>query len=428
MHTFETMPSPTADRTRTRSRTCTSISSRTRKPRLPHLRVLVGVVLFFTAVPLFSGAGSLISVTHEASYSAREVNSSSARLFSGTAAPVAIFDVDVYALRYESTGLDQEVTPIYAQLFVPRYARQTTRPLYVFGAGTTGLSDGCRTSREHEAGVNWGLYRNHMLAFAGQGVIGILPDYMYFGVPDRLQAYFVPEAGGRVLLDAVRATHAFFEDADTAVQPSPGAVFAGFSQGGHAIFAAADIAAEYAPEVEISGLIGYGPTTNIEQLFREFSVVAAPLIYTYAEIYGRDRFDPALMLQDRWLENLAVDVRRLCILGLQNYYPWGPEGVFRRPFLNALRNRQLDTAFPEIHSILTENNSGLSGHGVPVLILQGGNDVVVNLQDQAEFAQDLRDRGSEVEYIVYPGNRHDTRQIGFSEALDWMIEQSLSQE
>jgi len=415
MHTFDTMPSPTGTRAPVHA-----------VPLLFY--ILLPLLLWLTVAPVFAGAGSLVSVSHEASYSAREVNSSSARLFTGGGAPNAIYDVDVYALRYESTGLDQKPTPIFAHLFVPRYARQTTRPLYVFGAGTTGLSDGCRTSRESEAGVNWGLYRNHMLAIAGQGVIGVLPDYMYFGVPERLQAYFVPEAEGRVMIDAVRAVHAFFESAGTAVRPAPGAVFAGFSQGGHAIFAAADIAAEYAPELQISGLIGYGPTTNIEQLFREFSVVAAPLVYTYAELYGRDRFDPAIMLQDRWLENLAVDVRRLCILGLQNYYPWGPEGLFRRPFLNALRNRQLDTEFPEIHSILTENSPGLSGHGVPVLILQGGNDVVVNLQEQAEFAQDLRSRGSEVEYIVYPGNRHDTRQIGFSDALDWMIEQSLSQE
>ncbi len=414
MHTFDTMPSPTGNRTPV--------------PTVPLFSIMLPLLLWLTVAPVFAGAGSLVSVSHEASYSAREVNSSSARLFTGGGAPTAIFDVDVYAIRYESTGLDQEPTPIYAHLFVPRYARQTTRPLYVFGAGTTGLSDGCRTSREAEAGVNWGLYRNHMLAVAGQGVIGVLPDYMYFGVPERLQAYFVPEAEGRVMLDAVRAAHAYFEDSGTAVRPARGAVLAGFSQGGHAIFAAADIAADYAPELRISGLIGYGPTTNIEQLFREFSVVAAPLIYTYAEIYGKERFDPALMLQDRWLENLPVDVRRLCILGLQNYYPWGPEGLFRRPFLNALRNRQLDTEFPEIHAILTENSTGLSGHGVPVLILQGGNDVVVNLQDQAEFAQELRDRGSEVEYIVYPGNRHDTRQIGFTDALNWMIKQSLTQE
>lgn len=417
MHTFVTMPSPSTTR---RSHTC----------RMRAFQLIVPLLLCFgfAAGPVFGGAGSVVSVTHEESYSAREINTSSARLFTSGGAPNAVFDVDVYALRYESTGLDQEPTPVFAHIFVPRYARQTTRPLYVFGAGTTGLTDGCRTSREAEAGVNWGLYRNHLLAVAGQGVIGVLPDYMYFGVREHLQPYFVPEAEGRVLLDAVRATHAFFENASLTVRPARGAVFAGFSQGGHAIFAAADIAREYAPEVRISGLIGYGPTTNIEQLFREFSVVAAPLIYTYAEIYGKERFDPAVMLQDRWLENLNVDVRRLCILGLQNYYPWGPEGVFRRPFLTALRNRQLQTAFPEIHAILAENSTGLSGHGIPVLILQGGNDVVVNLQDQAEFAQNLRDRGSAVDYIVYPGNRHDTRQIGFSDALNWMLDQSLSQE
>ncbi|MFW5802052.1 MAG: lipase family protein, partial [Spirochaeta sp.] len=301
----------------------------------------------------------------------------------------------------------------------------------------TGLTDACRTSREDEIGINWGLYQSHMMAHAGQGTIGILPDYMYFGDSSRLQPYFIPDAEARVLLDAVRATHSFFRDDNGLASaagslsnavPSEGAVLAGFSQGGHAIFAAADRVRKYAPEVTIAGLIGYGPTTDIEQIFRDFTVVAAPIIYTYAQRYGTDRFNPEVMIRDRWLNNLEADVQRLCILGLQDYYPWGPDTFFQPAFLDALLNRRLETAFPEIHAILRENSTGLSGHGIPALILQGGNDVVISEADQTEFVLDLRDNSSDVRYIVYPDSRHDTRQIGFSEAQNWIIQRTISEE
>ncbi|MFO7850322.1 MAG: alpha/beta hydrolase [Spirochaetia bacterium] len=416
---------------------------------------LLLLLLLVTIEPLCAENGSLISVEHEQFYSAEEVNASASRLFSdenGEELPSADYGVDIYGIRFESTDLDGGVVEIFARLFVPRLDGKEPVPLYVFGAGTTGLTNSCRTSREHELGINWGLYRSHMLAHAGQGVIGVLPDYMHFSDSDRLQPYFIPDAEGRVMLDAVRASRAIFGDGPASqgeqkrqdaqgssqvhvpldtlepeaaevleeLQPAEGALLAGFSQGGHAIFAAADIASEYAPEIEIAGLIGYGATTNIEQLFREFTVVAAPIIYTYSRHYGEEQFDPEKMLQERWLENLSTDVRRLCILGLQDYYPWNPKPLFTPKFYRALRNRELSGEFPDIHAVLQENSTGLTGHKIPALILQGGDDVVINLEEQANFVGTLRDRGSDVRYIVYPGHKHDTRQIGFSEAQEWM--------
>lgn len=375
--------------------------------------------------------GRLLSVEHESSLTLDRINAQAVRLF-GAAAPSARYSVDVFRIEYQTLGMDSEPTRIFARLFVPHVPEPGRRlPVYVFGAGTTGLTDMCRTSREDEIGVNWGLYQSHVLAHAGQGVIGILPDYMYFGYPDRLQPYFVPDAEGRVLLDAARAVYNFFATVGAGglslAMPHARPFLAGFSQGGHAIFAAADLAATYAPELRLGGLIGYGASTDIEDIFREFTVVAAPIIYTYAQLYGTDRFDPAVMIQEGWLRNLQVDVRRLCILGLQDYYPWGPDNFFRPDFLRALRRRSLEADFPEIHAILRENSTGLSGHGLPVLMLQGGNDVVIEVADMDAFVGRLRAAGSEVDYRVFPDSRHDTRQVGFNDALRWMEQRMRSE-
>jgi pimeloyl-ACP methyl ester carboxylesterase len=197
---------------------------------------------------------------------------------------------------------------------------------------------------------------------------------------------------------------------------------AGFSQGGHAAFAAADNRRKYAPDVAIDGIIGYGPTTDMYALISEFVVVAPLVAYTFRERYGTPRFDPAVMLQDRWLDTLDHDVTRQCIGGIQRYYPWTPDGLFRPAFAAALRDRRVAERYPEIAAVLDEHTVGLSGHGVPALIVQGTDDIVVFTDSQTEFVLDLRAAGSDVRYYIYQDERHDVRQAAFYDVLDWMKE------
>ena len=164
--------------------------------------------------------------------------------------------------------------------------------MYAFGAGTTGLAEKCAPSKEYEYGDHpLGYYRAYLLAYASRGFIGILPDYLGFNDPSRTQAYFNARAEGRVLLDAVRATYAFFGEYPATVQPS-GAVFtAGYSQGGHAAFSAADLRPSYAPELPLTGMIGYGATTNVERLLLEGPYYAPYIVQSYRAAYPE--FDPA---------------------------------------------------------------------------------------------------------------------------------------
>jgi len=292
--------------------------------------------------------------------------------------------------------------------------------MYLFAPGSTWLINACRPSREHIAGIRWGLYRSHVLAFAGQGLLGLLPDYLGFGDPGRLQPYMSAVAEGRLVLDAIRAARRFLEQKGWSRPRGKPAVFvSGFSQGGHAIFAAADLQRAYAPEVRLAGIIGYGPTTDLEALFREFPVAAPMAIYTYSRMYGTERFDPGLILQARWAGSLAHDVTRQCVGGMQQYYPWSARELFTPAFADALFARELQDKYPEIHRILRENSTGLTRHRVPCLILQGTDDIVIRPASQTQFVRQLCKAGSPVKYVVYQG-RHDTRQVGYWEALDWM--------
>ncbi|MFP4561839.1 MAG: alpha/beta fold hydrolase [Spirochaetia bacterium] len=372
-------------------------------------------------------AGNVYEITFDRTYSPAEIDEYAAQLFEEIKKKPSRFTVDVYMIRFTSRYLDGSDAPITAQLFVPRYSERTTRPVYIFAAGTTGLVDACRPSRAHTAGINWGLYRAHVLAHAGQGNIGLFPDYTGFGDPDRLQPYYVPRAEGMMLLDAIRAVDSFFSQRDAVVQPHPAAFLAGYSQGGHAIFAAADYRGTYAPELEIGGIIGYGPARDIEDLFREWTIAVPLITYTYSKLYGRERFNPEVILKDEWLETLEDDVTRMCIGALQSYYPQTTGELYRPEFNTALLDGTLADDYPSIARIMEKNSTGLTGHRIPVIILQGTNDVVAHPRTMNDFVTELREMESDVLYLVYDDARHDTRQISFDRVVGWMDEMTFGE-
>ena len=391
--------------------------------RLPRrLLLLAAVVLLLGAPPAARPLepGALTAVEPVESLGTAEVDRIVAELFEEARMPAAQFPVDCYTLRFQSRYPDDTPAQATAQLFVPRLPEAPPAMMYLFAPGSTGLVNACRPSREHLAGIRWGLYRSHVLAFAGQGFLGVLPDYLGFAEPGRLQPYMSAVAEGRLVLDAIRAARAFLEQKGWRLpRGKPAAFVSGFSQGGHAIFAAADLQRAYAPEVRLAGIIGYGPSTDLEALFREFPVAAPMAIHTFSRMYGVARFDPALILQERWAGSLAHDVTRQCVGGMQQYYPWSARELFTPAFADALFARQLAGRFPEIHRILKENSPGLTRHRVPSLILQGTDDIVVRPASQGEFVRGLCRAGNPVKYVVYRG-RHDTRQVGYWEALEWM--------
>jgi pimeloyl-ACP methyl ester carboxylesterase len=381
---------------------------------------ILSLVLAVTIAVAGFANGRLFEVTDTGVLSPEEIDRTIAPLFEGYEPPDARYSVQTYLIRFQSRYPDGSAAPITAQLFVPILPEEAERPVYIFAPGTTGLLDVCRVSREHIAGIHWGLYRSHLLSFAGQGVIGLLPDYTGFGDPSHLQYYYHAESEGKMILDAARALRHFFEDERFRVRPAPGVHLAGYSQGGHAAFAAADLGSSYAPEVEIAGIIGYGPATDMEALFREFTVVAPMVVHTYQRVYGAQAIDPARILAPRWAETLEYDVTRQCVGAMQSYYPWAAEEMFAEPFYDSLMAGTLSVTHPDIFGILRQNSPGLSGHGVPALILQGTDDIVVYPDSQGQFVSALRSRGSDVRYLVYQGYRHDIRQTSFDEVLRWI--------
>ncbi|MBN2657460.1 MAG: hypothetical protein JXR86_10390 [Spirochaetales bacterium] len=377
--------------------------------------------LLLIVSPLFSSdPGEILSYELEGTLNPEEIHEFNGELFTGYDAPVAKYSVDIYWVRFNSLYPDGADAPITAQVFIPRYEDRDSRSVYVFGAGSTGLRDSCRPSREHLLGIKWGLYRSHVLAHAGQGSIGILPDYMGFGDPDRLQYYMVAQSEARVLLDSIRALKNLIAELELETVSRTNHFVAGFSQGGHAAFAAADYRREYAPDVSLSGIMGYGPTTDLFSLFREYSDVAPMILYTYSLLYGQQNVDPSQVLLEKYSETLEQDLLRMCVGGIQAYYPHVPQGLFKEDFIISLKENTLDREYPLLSKYVEMNDTGLRGERIPVVIYQGGNDIVIYPETQKQFVDKLKARDIPVDYVFYRNARHDTRQISFGESRDWI--------
>ncbi|CAN5578588.1 lipase family protein [soil metagenome] len=368
--------------------------------------------------------GALLSSEFVARYSAAEVGEAVARLYPRGTARGVQYAVDGYYLRYRSRDERGESVEILAQLYLPVLTETASLPIYAVAVGTTGLSDGCAPSLERPGVSNWGDYSAQALAYAGQGYIAVLPDPAGFGDPDRVARYFVAQASAQVLLDAVRAVYGFFEEvggSELALRPAEAVFLGGYSQGGNSVFAAADMASDYAPELSLSGIIGYGPTTDVAAMLRANPYFAPYLVYAYREVYGEDRVDPGALLEPDVADSLEEDVMNRCVDVIFSFYGSDPAGVFDSGFLEALEADSFGGAYAPFGELLAENSSGLSGSSVPALVFQGTADTIVTPAQQEGFARRACLAGAHITYVSYSNVEHfQTRQFGFRDSLSWM--------
>ncbi len=382
--------------------------------RLAALAAVLLVALATAQTP----PGTLLSVQPLGTLTGAQVDGAVGGRFrrDGETPPRASTAVDTYLLRYATTGTDGGEALAQAQLFVPRAA--TEDALLAFAPGSTGSDPSCSPTNVRLRGGSVETYGATALAYAGQGLATVLPDYLGATEPGSVQPYFVAMAEATVVLDALRAaTHAL---ADVAPNLEVADAFvAGFSQGGHAALAAADRAAVYAREVPLSGAIGFGPSGDLDTLFRSFHYTAPWAVRAFETAYP-GQIDRDDVLVDAYADALDADARRLCILGAQAHYPADPAFLYTPEFHAALFGGTLAEDFPEWRALFDANDTGVRPHGLPVAIFQGVDDPVAPLAAQDVLVERLCELGSPVRYANYLRTRHETRYIGFRDALAWM--------
>lgn len=171
--------------------------------------------------------------------------------------PLKISPVDatVTRLMYTSTDRNDKPIAVTGQLVVPNKAWSGSgpRPLVAYAVGTQGLGDSCAPSRLTDGG---GLeYESVFLAgLFAKGYAVVVTDYEGLGTPGT-HTYMGREVTGRAVLDGVRAASKVSGSGVTATTP---VAIMGYSQGGGAAAAAAEIAPTYAPELDVRGVAAGG--------------------------------------------------------------------------------------------------------------------------------------------------------------------------
>ena len=368
--------------------------------------------------------GTLLDVQFIETVAAAEIGTLSAGFYPPDNLVDAQYAVDIYRLTLQtSTELGEPIAG-QADLFVPRVEAETQFPVFGYAPGTTGLGDGCVPSQEYTLGRQWGSYRTHMLSYAAQGFIGVLPDGMSYNDPERPHEYFIAELEAHMLLDASRAAYRFLAEppAEVKARPLDALFFAGYSNGGHTAFAAKDFATDYAPELPLRGVISHGATTNVETLLRESPIFTPYLIYAYRHFFGAEVISPEQVFLDDWLPTFDQDALTKCVDDIFVYYSSDPQGMYRPEFRAALLDGRLADQYPLFKAVLDANYAGtFGGFDIPIAFFQGTGDYVVTPASQASFATLLCEQAQPVTYVSLPTVEHvNTRQASFKATIAWM--------
>jgi pimeloyl-ACP methyl ester carboxylesterase len=310
-----------------------------------------------------------------------------------------------YRVMYASESLAGDPIVVTGTAVVPdEEAPEGGRPVLTIAHGTTGIADECAPSKDPSRSEG---------ALAGtasrQGWIVTTSDYEGLGTPGR-HPYLVGESEGRSVVDAALAA-AQLPDADASDQ----LLIAGYSQGGHGALFAREVAAEWAPELEVVGTFAGAPATEVDVILN-----AAPRLpqagFAYMIIAGMnaaypDEADLDVALTPEGLERIdAVD-----------------EGCARDVFAAVAGTPADELVQAEglssgpWNELAKESNPGQVVLDSPVLIVHSRTDEVVPIALSGILFARMCDGGQDVERrVLEEGSHTGAAGPAYGQGLEWL--------
>ncbi|PTR31947.1 secretory lipase [Rhodococcus sp. OK519] len=276
------------------------------------------------------------------------------------------------------------------------------RPTVVIAPGTSGQGDQCAMSRAFSTGLSAGIDPLFLSAnqeapsaalWSSLGARVFVTDYIGLGTPG-VHTYVNRVEQAHAVLDAARAANELGGSGDA----TPIALW-GYSQGGGATAAAAELAASYAPELNIKGTWAGGPTADLEQVLARidgnliggaigFAVNGFVARYPDLQSVVRERLTPE---GQATLDAIGTE----CIADIIVRRPFLKTGAYTRdgrPLLDNLRD------VPDTLQVLRDQRIGAVAPRVPVLITSGRNDDTVPYDQARQLAVDWCERGANVTF------------------------------
>lgn len=304
--------------------------------------------------------------------------------------PGLAVDGTVWRVLYHSQSIQGEDIAVSGLIIVPSGpVPEGGRPVLTWAHGTTGIADECAPSKD-PGGAGVGL----AAPFLDRGMVFAATDYEGLGTPGR-HPYLAGVSEGRGTLDIVRAARHL----ESLTGASDTTVIWGHSQGGHAALFANQIAAEWAPELNVVGTVAGAPPSQLgfmAQVLRNspyrhyLAMTAAGWEAAYPGA------DPSLVLSPKGVALLdTVDK--------------GCTGASAEAF-NTLPYDELVIADPATtppwSDLLVANDPGFVQGASPVLIIHGEKDEQIPVVSSQLLLTRMCGIGQTVERRTYPGESH----------------------
>lgn len=323
-----------------------------------------------------------------------------------SAEPVDAGDLDGWRITYLSTGIGGDLVEVSGLVFAPPGVPAGS-PIVSWAHGTTGVADVCAPSSIHPVGSEIPM------VIAAAGHIVAATDYEGLGTPG-VHPYLVGESEGRSTLDIVRAVRQMDLGAGDRY------LVWGLSQGGHAALWAGQLAASYAPELDLAGVVAAAPATDINRLMDTIGTTAQgfAVMAAYAMAANYDDLDLEDYFSTEAIDRMGV-VEEACLGAVF-------EAFFELEAAAMLNPSGWDGIKPvgPLAEVLAANQAG----GAPiadasVLFVQGWADAVV----PSELVRDLHGAycsgGTQVTLEVYPNGGHvDTTFTSMDDTLGWVAD------
>ncbi|MGV8875585.1 MAG: lipase family protein [Rhodococcus sp. (in: high G+C Gram-positive bacteria)] len=276
------------------------------------------------------------------------------------------------------------------------------RPVIAYNEATDSLGNKCAPSYTLPRGNNKEIDQVRILL--GRGYTVVVTDYQ-----GPRQAYSAGLVSGHTVLDGLRASQSAGVAADAPIG------ITGYSGGAIASGWAAQLAPEYAPELNIAGVAFGGPPTDYKILQTSLNGQIGSGLFTAATIGLSREYPEMRQLANDNGKRLALAQKDQCV------------DVLSYTGLLLLDQRNLSSVpdvfeHPITKTIVEENRMGQQKPDAPVYIYQGLQDFLIP-KEGAEAVQDQWcAAGASVHMELVPGDHTLAQSNGRPGAYDWLAQ------
>ncbi|MFC7614730.1 lipase family protein [Actinokineospora soli] len=294
-----------------------------------------------------------------------------------------------YLVLYRSTDAAGRQVAVSGTVFVPTRPVTGPRPIVSLAPGTQGLGDHCAPSKLFRQGTEYEQLMVSELLNKGWAVA--VTDYEGLGTPGD-HTYVVGRSEGPAVLDAVRAATRI----PALGLASGGKVaFTGYSQGGGAAAWAAQLADDYAPELDVVGAAAGGVPADLVAVSKQLDGSAGFGLMLAAAV-GMNAAYPELdlpsYLNDAGEREFAAREQK-CVGDMMGY-------AGKRIADYTVRD---PIAQPDWQARLGENKLGADAPDVPVLLYHSSGDQLVPYAQAKDLHRAYCAAGARVSWREYFG-------------------------